>query len=409
MGKRLPSFGLRIIFGCARSMNIINETYNWEMFCSLGWLSDERNDLEAFTAINILRNFFGEERPVLLLIDEISKAKFDSYSNYDDKVITDVGVILDSYGDIDVIVSSLSPNYIRALITQKSQRGIDYSILYPLIDFDYMKNESNSWIDHIIPNSKNIKNKFILNLIKATYLMVSGDPRSLEYLANEVFRLRHPNTSIFFHELEKKCCDNNNNNYCSILEYLSGQTALLLKEKNDLPESIEIDILDEFALNSVPFSDDSSEFRMKLETGIIFLQRVEPGKQFYSAIRAYHLIKAIFSVNTDLQWSNYNLSPRLQGFKTLFSNISNMDISDIWERSIDMTIFSRAYSGGKLNKVFGTMTMPSVDIMGPLIVRKASSNYSFNTIEEGTLFNPSAFYKGLDGFLLTNSLYIYTQ
>jgi hypothetical protein len=102
MGKQYSSIGLRIIFGCAKSMNII--PFNWDLFCKQ-WNQEEANDCCAKIAIESLREFFGKERPVLLLIDELSKAKFD----YDKIVMSDIGTLLDSYGDVDVIISSLSP------------------------------------------------------------------------------------------------------------------------------------------------------------------------------------------------------------------------------------------------------------------------------------------------------------
>jgi hypothetical protein len=180
MGKGYSSIGLRIIFGCAKSMNIVpslSEVYDWEMFC-LQWNEEEANDLSAETAIRLLRFFFGKKRPVLLLIDELSQAKF----GYDKIVITEVGNLLDNYGNLDVIISSLPPNHITDLVTSNSQRNINYSILRPLIDFDDMRIECNNWIDAIIPISLKV-NDFVLNLIRSTYLLVSGDPRSLEYFA----------------------------------------------------------------------------------------------------------------------------------------------------------------------------------------------------------------------------------
>jgi hypothetical protein len=55
MGKQYSSIGLRIIFGSAKSMNII--PFDWDLFCKQ-WNQEEANDCCAKIAIESLREFF---------------------------------------------------------------------------------------------------------------------------------------------------------------------------------------------------------------------------------------------------------------------------------------------------------------------------------------------------------------
>jgi hypothetical protein len=384
-------------------MNIIpssnTKEYGWRQFC-YKWIKDTKDQGDIITAsmaIDILREFFGSERPILLLIDELSKAK-----EYDITVITAVGNILDTFGDVDVIVSSLSPNYIKNLVTTESQRSIKYTILRPLVDFEYMKDASKLWVNDFLTFSRiKVDNVFVLHLLKSIYLMVSGDPRSLQYLSKDVLS-RPDNSSVL-----KKLSTWLDAEYCDVIKYLSDQIALLLRNQNGFPLSIDLKDLDLFALNAVPFSEESSEFRIQLESGIIFLQREEE-KSFYPAIRAYHLFLAIFSLKIDPQWKNENLSPRLKAFNTLFSGSIDSRISEVWERCIVMTIFSRAFSGAYLNDVFGTTDLPIHFFKDP-VIKKASTKITFKTVKESTIFLPFKNQIAIDCFVYTNKLHIYTQ
>jgi hypothetical protein len=71
-------------------------------------------------------HLFGKNRRIYIGVDEINKAK-DS-----NKVITEIGSILDTYDKVDVLVSAISPEIIRLLLSG-SQRPVIYCPLRPLL------------------------------------------------------------------------------------------------------------------------------------------------------------------------------------------------------------------------------------------------------------------------------------
>ena len=118
--------GLRVLYGAAVSMGVLcRKGITWRDFAD----RYPCHNLDVFTAVKILRHVFGSERPVLLLIDEISRAK-NSVA-----VATSFGEVLDLIGDCDVVVSALSPGFVADLMSG-SQRPIKYVVLAPLLQSD---------------------------------------------------------------------------------------------------------------------------------------------------------------------------------------------------------------------------------------------------------------------------------
>ena len=118
-------FQLRIIYGAIRAMGLDN--ISWDDF--LKRFENYKLDDIGITAISLLKETFGADRRILILVDELSKAT-------DDKtVMKTIGEIIDKYNECDVVVSSLSPTYIEVLLTG-SQRPINYGILQPLLYSD---------------------------------------------------------------------------------------------------------------------------------------------------------------------------------------------------------------------------------------------------------------------------------
>ena len=87
----------------------------------------ECENISGRNAVEIIRRIFGEDRLMLIEVDEVMKSR-----DYDQTVITQLGEILDWDGRTDVLVTSLSPAYIRTLVTQTSQRSLNYIPLRPL-------------------------------------------------------------------------------------------------------------------------------------------------------------------------------------------------------------------------------------------------------------------------------------
>ena len=115
--------GLRIIFGCMRAMlGLELFPMTWEAFLK----KFKAQNIPASDAVEMLRRLFGSDRPVLLLVDELSKAVNDK------EVMEELGVVLNKDGNCDVVVTSLSPAYVFDLLTG-SQRPITYVPMAPLL------------------------------------------------------------------------------------------------------------------------------------------------------------------------------------------------------------------------------------------------------------------------------------
>jgi hypothetical protein len=101
----IPAIGLRMLFGSAAVMTLM--TTKWRYFYSR---LKQYADLSAADAVETHRKVFGNDRPVLILVDEIAKAKCSE--NITKNMVSDLGLCLNEDQNIDVIVSSLSPAYI---------------------------------------------------------------------------------------------------------------------------------------------------------------------------------------------------------------------------------------------------------------------------------------------------------
>ena len=72
LGNDRDAFGLRIIFGAALAMGLLSEEeLDWEDFAEQFPLFD----LKATAAVRLLKQLLGSGRPILILVDEISKAR----------------------------------------------------------------------------------------------------------------------------------------------------------------------------------------------------------------------------------------------------------------------------------------------------------------------------------------------
>jgi hypothetical protein len=172
------TLGLRIIFGGMRAMlglKLFPE--EWDAFREK--FKAQTEDLKAKDAVGLLRRLFGPDRPVLLLVDELSKAVKDK------DVMGELGVVLDLDGDCDMVVTSLSPAYIFALLTG-SQRLIIYIPMVPLqsttAGLSVGATECGQWANRINDTVGGVSNQFKLNVLNEAYLLMSGHPRSLQYM-----------------------------------------------------------------------------------------------------------------------------------------------------------------------------------------------------------------------------------
>ena len=127
-----PEVGLRILHGALASMGVWGEqsksygVFYKELFGSNNMNADS---IAVKEALEILWEFFGKHRPILLLQDETSRIRDDNKVHV---VLANVCQAMSDLQSVDLVVSALSPTYVHELVTEKSQRQIKYVVLGPL-------------------------------------------------------------------------------------------------------------------------------------------------------------------------------------------------------------------------------------------------------------------------------------
>jgi hypothetical protein len=311
------SAGLRMIYGCARCMGLKLKSSSWAKF-SDKW--GKAQDLSVVDAKLILRELFGINRPFLLLIDELSKCNgFSPF--YDKSIVKSVSEILDNDINTDVIVSSLSPEYIINLVT-RSQRKVKYIVLMPLLNSKIGIDKVEEWSEKKLNLARSVKKNdtFCINLLKSTNLLVSGHPRSLEFLDKKAFS---HDQSTYYEDIPN-LFSGKKQSFTNILNYLSKQTTKICADT--FSNSNFFHCFDELVLNPNVFVVNSSaNFRTSLEAGTIFAHRVEHNSFIYSAIRACNLFEIMFGLENSTQ--DWNCNFRMKTFKILFKDIRKLEIT----------------------------------------------------------------------------------
>lgn len=173
------TIGLRMLYAAAMSMSD-KEEYSQHTWVIFSKMFKNFASLEALDAVDILKSTYGKDRRMLLLVDELSKAKDDQ------EAMKEIGIILNEERTVDVLVSSLSPNYIATLITG-SQRPVEYVVLPPLVEEKLGRAETKRWADKVLENmakEKEMKEipSILRRMVESVYLFASGHPRSIEKL-----------------------------------------------------------------------------------------------------------------------------------------------------------------------------------------------------------------------------------
>ena len=181
MSLESPELGLRALYGTISVMNPLVHTGNrvpvftFEYFIHI---FKNYEGLSLVDAVDVLRLLYGTDRRVLVIVDEISKAAPIGADGY---VLSTLASLLDRYDIVDILISSLSPQYITNL-AKGSNRYIDYIPLVALIDSDLGQSHCIEWAGimtkHVIGDNK----VYYFNILKSIYILLSGHPRSIEYL-----------------------------------------------------------------------------------------------------------------------------------------------------------------------------------------------------------------------------------
>jgi hypothetical protein len=288
--------GLRIMYGTLVSMGLLSNTHklaNFDSFINEFFEEGLYIFDYGYDAIVFLQNIFGEDRKYLILVDEISKA------NDDVKVMRDLGEILNKIDNCDIVVSSLSPQYINKLLTG-SQRNINYVILPPLLYSNLGKEECKYFYKKILQcaESKNIilnnVDEFKKNLIENAYLLCSGHPRTIEGLVNYMNNIDDLNIDKFISFIKSKRLQLSN----MVFEYCN--TLINNEERISIGSSL-IDYYDEYPskLSKILFSHPTErssrneQFRYELDNNLVMIFKKVGPKSFLASVQAIKLLDFI--------------------------------------------------------------------------------------------------------------------
>jgi hypothetical protein len=181
------ALGLRIIFGALRSFG-----------CKLGWaeffdrFKGFNNALDISDAVELLRDVCGAKRLFLVDVDEIVKILRDSVVT-DSAVkvktlVVQLGKLLGQDVRTDVLVSSLTAEFIANLVTPTSNRTIEYICVPPT---------NNGELDRVFKDMgatllKDVRRKatcsldeFSCRIISSIHLLAAGHPRTLQLLKQD--------------------------------------------------------------------------------------------------------------------------------------------------------------------------------------------------------------------------------
>ena len=391
-GVMLPAPGLRALFGvvsvmCREGAERDSEplTYPWSSFRE-EFLKYE--SLTVYEAINISRRLYGENRRVLVLVDELSKARPEGVG--DKQVMRELGYVLNHCDFADVIVSSLSIEYVINLVSG-SQRPIEYVPMPPMVDAGLGEEETEAWARNLTGGEMG-KMKHVYNILKSVHLLASGHPRSIEYL------LRSYETNMQWQEVIK--CIRNNCTGAMIFSKVLKATNLIFPSgllETGLRGTLEKEQAIELVLDTL--CQDPTRLREFSERGAVyvtkvsgqscmrlgdFLAELSDRKQLYTtldfpfsnlskAAKLYiGLARAPYTRSTlTIMTSIPASSDELFIKDKLVSEDAALDLSYLWELSVALTIVSRAEASQNID-VIDVFCIPDISTCPSLSVRCAA-------------------------------------
>ena len=382
MSRGFAEPGLRVLYGAVSVMNplISSNTTSLISMPVLSW-RHFRDTLEAYKelslvdAIDTLRALYGADRRVLVMVDEVSKARPEGA---DFVILTEIGELLDEYESVDVLVSSLSPQYLKILLT-RSNRLINYVTMSALLNSGLGQVECTEWARNMTQDVKGQKYKeFTFNILKSVYLLASGHPRSIVCMIDSF--------------IDKKVWNNLSN---MLKSKVQGSVILgeVIRACDEIAENqyamgtYTIQDTLEFVLKStVPIAKQLQELS---ELGIVFATSADGGK---CGMRLGQFLSGINLVINDPEHALISSSPSfplLRAAATLFaqsltlstmdtgsgSRGMSLDVSDLWENSVALTIVSKAYARSFAFGVTST-DIPICEL--PLHIRLITNSSDFN-------------------------------
>ena len=334
--------GLRIIYGGMRAM-LGSELFpeKWDAFREK--FEALTKDLNAKYAVNMLRHLFGQDQSVLLLVDELSKAVNQN------GVMSELGEVLDKDGNCDMVVTSLSPTFIFELLTG-SQRQITYVPMAPLLSttagLSVGATECSQWANLVNDTAGGVSNQFQLNVLNEAYLLMSGHPRSLEYMIK------------YLKEFNERVMGGIVSNVKSKRSIQSLIFEIARQVKGTIPpvDGMTAEQLEQFVF-TIPMrgSVETPQFRELLEKGTIFIYSKgsdSAGDEFITAVQARSFLTQVVGRAGFLRLGSEE-TPRTREAAKLLQHLEDEAVATWWERCVDTTIACRSYSRTSIEDLFG--------------------------------------------------------
>ena len=401
-----PTLGLRILYGAARSMRqngiLMSSEYSWPEFLN------EFIVYKSFSAVNavaVLRSVYGNRR-VLLLIDELSKADDrpsslagPGYMTFDRSVMRELAQILDSDKRTDVIVSSVSPNYVDSLLAG-SRRPIDYVPLPPLQNSGIGRSEANMW-GLTMAKHYSVTSDFVIRMLCSTHLLVSGHPRYL----NTVIDCFAEGPAGSYWKYTVPCLSGGHMYPSELLLALCGDIgrAIKLEPSYRYPLESTLSLLlsvtpinipaEEKFIADVRFGESRPLFQGLLETNEIYIVPTTQkgyflaGTQLYYLIRLFSLVFPTINIAESINMEESDQSI-LQAAKLLFQGLLNdgrEPVSTWWERTVALTIASRAAVTSRISTILGvdSRSLAGSQTRYPVSVRLARTKADMTITKRG--------------------------
>ena len=364
MGGGPVSFGLRIIYGAVRGMGLANT--KWSQ-----WSKDMEATvpnaamLSAYDAVSLLRQLFGRHRPVLLLVDEVSKTKY--YPNphpalaNDARVLHDLGQLLDTDEHFHAVVSSLSPAYIRDLLWD-SQRQPLCVVLTQLLDANLGGEEISHWATGMCQLIPPEPNPFVVNILSSSHVLMAAHPLSVQFFVEAV------KTKPDEWQGLRLLLQREGGARATVSEVLKG-LVVSLSNTTTFFQDLPLQIFEDFVLSCEPTLAHSVEgrdvdLRKGVEAGDLILfdddssDRQKGG--FLAGMPGFAVILGLNKCALAIQ-KGQSLGALCTAagilFEDILTNPKKMATAELFERAVDMTIVSRS-AGGHLRAT------PYVDLFG---------------------------------------------
>jgi hypothetical protein len=396
------SFPLRIIYGAMRAMQLVDSELTWLQWSKrITDIFPHVLEMTASEAVAVLRSVFGGDRPVLLIVDELSKTTKPPYVNHDevkndDVIMAACGALLDESSNNHIVVSALAPSYILDLLTG-SQRDIRYHIISMLLDLEEPLGaaEVHEWATKLL-KTEDVTSTFVTNVLLSAHLLASGHPRTVERFV-KIFVFRYSD------KRNQNILALTPNTLTVLKSLASGMARVAGNFGNSSPDIFEI------AMSTKPIDiQDANDPRVQtlrraLDLGHLILFP-HGHHMFLAGLPAFAFLHNFGNLpDTKL--------PLCTAASALFNTAEMSDIADLFERSVDMTIFSNSEQPSTLQKIFGidSAHLPAFDNKMLTLRARGHSDKGHTWAAPSELFVPCPLHLGYDSRVRSSDLWFYIQ